>query len=71
MLEKQVFVHGMKTLKEAISSFLHICFIANLEWHNSGQVKKDQVSKQDQSFKKSLETYKSKMYLLLRSTGMV
>jgi hypothetical protein len=32
MLEKQVFVHGMETLKEAISSFLHICFIANLRF---------------------------------------
>jgi hypothetical protein len=96
MLEKQVFVHGMETLEEAISSFLHICFIANLRFPvgsgilstflqrwvakldengtTADRIKKDQVSKQDKadrSFKKSFEIYTSKMYVLLRSSGMV
>ena len=32
ILEKQVFVYGMESLEEAISSYLYICFIANLRF---------------------------------------
>ncbi len=31
-VEKDVFVHGMERLEEAVSSFLHVCFVANLEF---------------------------------------
>jgi hypothetical protein len=32
IVEKEVFVHGMERLEDAISSFLHLCFIANLQF---------------------------------------
>jgi hypothetical protein len=32
ILEKQVFVHGMERLEDAVSSFLHLCFVANLQF---------------------------------------
>jgi hypothetical protein len=32
MVEKAVFIHGMTRLEDAISSFLHVCFVANLHF---------------------------------------
>ncbi len=31
-MEKQIFVHGMECLEMAVSSFLHICFVANMQY---------------------------------------
>jgi hypothetical protein len=32
MVEKQLFISGMGTLEEAVSSFLHLCFIGNIQY---------------------------------------
>jgi hypothetical protein len=32
VVERQPFISGMKTLEEAVSSFLHLCFVANMEY---------------------------------------
>ncbi len=32
VVERQPFISGMETLEEAISSFLHVCFVANMEY---------------------------------------
>jgi hypothetical protein len=32
VVEKEVFIHGMERLEDAISSFLHLCFVANLHF---------------------------------------
>jgi hypothetical protein len=32
ILEKQPFITGMKTLEEAVSSFIHLCFVANISY---------------------------------------
>jgi hypothetical protein len=31
-LEKSVFISGLDTLKEAVASFIHLCFTANIEY---------------------------------------
>jgi hypothetical protein len=31
-LEKAVFISGLDTLEEAVASFLHCCFTANIEY---------------------------------------
>jgi hypothetical protein len=38
IVEKEVFVHGMTRLEDAISSFLHICFAANLHFPNGSGI---------------------------------
>jgi hypothetical protein len=30
IVEKETFISGMETLEEAVSSFLHVCFVANM-----------------------------------------
>jgi hypothetical protein len=62
-------------LAKSNSTFLQR-WVAKLDENGTtaDRIKKDQVikqDKQDRSFKKSLETYTSKMYVLLRSSGMV
>jgi hypothetical protein len=32
ILEKDVFVGGLDTLEEAVSSFIHLCFVANIQY---------------------------------------
>jgi hypothetical protein len=32
LVEKTLFIHGMESLEQAVSSFLHVCFVANLEF---------------------------------------
>jgi len=32
LFEKQAFIFGMTTLEEAVSSFLHLCFVGNFEY---------------------------------------
>jgi hypothetical protein len=34
IVEKSVFIHGMERLEEAVSSFLHVCFVANIQYPN-------------------------------------
>ena len=31
-VEKESFISGMETLEEAISSFLHVCFVTNMHY---------------------------------------
>lgn len=31
-LEKSVFISGLDTLEEAVASFMHLCFTANIEY---------------------------------------
>jgi len=33
-VEKRIFIHGMDSLEQAISSLLHVCFVANMEYPN-------------------------------------
>jgi hypothetical protein len=32
IVEKEVFISGMETLEEAVSSFFHICFVTNMHY---------------------------------------
>jgi hypothetical protein len=32
LVEKEIFISGMTTLEEAVSSFLHVCFVANIHY---------------------------------------
>jgi hypothetical protein len=32
MVEKQVFISGMESLEQAVSSFIHLCFVANIQY---------------------------------------
>lgn len=32
IVEKESFITGMKTLEEAVSSLLHLCFVANISY---------------------------------------
>ncbi len=34
LVEKVVFIHGMERLEDAISSFFHLCFVANIQYPN-------------------------------------
>jgi len=36
IVEKQPFVSGLETLEEAVSSFLHLCFVANILYPEGG-----------------------------------
>ncbi len=31
-MERQPFISGLDTLEQAVSSFLHVCFVANMEY---------------------------------------
>lgn len=32
IVDKEVFIHGMERMEDAVSSYIHICFVANLEF---------------------------------------
>ncbi len=32
IVKKQEFISGMETLEEAVTSFLHICFVSNMQY---------------------------------------
>lgn len=34
IVEKKIFLHGLETLEQAVSSLLHVCFVANLQYPN-------------------------------------
>ena len=36
MVEKDIFIFGMTAIEEAVSSFLHVCFICNIEYPIGG-----------------------------------
>jgi hypothetical protein len=31
-VEKKILIHEMETLEDAVSSFLHVCFVANMKY---------------------------------------
>jgi hypothetical protein len=32
IVEKKIFIHGIETLEDAVSSFLHVSFMANMKY---------------------------------------
>jgi hypothetical protein len=34
IVEQKVLIHGMENLEDAISSFLHVCFVTNMKYPN-------------------------------------
>jgi hypothetical protein len=62
VVERRPFISSMETLEEAISSFLHVCFVANMEYPTGSGILatylQRMVAKLDQNGLKAAETRK-------------